>query len=373
MPCLPVDSATSCSSHIPNPSSAGSTSRVSLSRPARTAPARMPASSRPGWSSSGTQSAQADSIHPARRRSSATSAPARAAGTSPKCDSAEYRPPMSARLANTRRKPRSRPSSASGVSGSLMTAKFDGSGWRCQNHSSRLRVSAVVPDLEEATTRVCSAGSSAATRAIACGSTESSTWSSSPRAGRARLRATTSGNRLEPPIPSTTAWVRPSARACSVQRSSSATSSASSPGEVNQPSRSATSVGSSCQAVWSRFHSRVTTSRRWSSAVASATSEAMGARCASVCSAAVPIAESLVRMQSSRLSKEAAKLSSPSCWRRRPSDSRPTPASLAAAATFSAAAMSRPSVPVTSPSRSNASIVCSGIVLTVPAAARACT
>ena len=117
-PSLPVDSAISCSSQSPIEPTAGSAMIVSLSRPAATlSPSRAPSCS--GTFSAGSVSGpDRASTSAALSSSGAMSIPDSAAGTRPKYDSAENRPPMSGRFRNVCRKPRSSARAASFEPGS---------------------------------------------------------------------------------------------------------------------------------------------------------------------------------------------------------------------------------------------------------------
>ena len=71
----------------------------------------------PGLCAAGIVRSDAVCISSARSSTSWSGAPMSAAGTRPKYESAEYRPPMSSGLTNTARKPRSRASVSSDVPG----------------------------------------------------------------------------------------------------------------------------------------------------------------------------------------------------------------------------------------------------------------
>ena len=79
------------------------------------------------------------------------------------------------------------------------------------------RVSTVLPDLLHTTNSVRSKSGARATASTALGSVLSSTDNEI----FAKLDASTAGARLDPPIPHTTVWVRPSLRAASAKRTSS--------------------------------------------------------------------------------------------------------------------------------------------------------
>ena len=95
----------------------------------------------------------------------------------------------------------------------MTTANCSGRPMRAQNVSRWLRVSMVEPDFDDARNSVASSGHSWPMRATAAGSVVSSTRSSGRPPDGGKVRARTSGKRLEPPMPMTTTWVRPSAAA----------------------------------------------------------------------------------------------------------------------------------------------------------------
>ena len=104
---------------------------------------------------------------------------------------------------------------------------------------------------------------------MAAGSVRSSTCSAGAPVLVALLRATTSGKRLEPPIPASSTWSTPAASTLhrAAVDSSPADMSATTD---SQPRRSAISVGSSRQSVWSCAQVRATASRATRSARAAA-------------------------------------------------------------------------------------------------------
>ena len=158
---------------------------------------------------------------------------------------------MSGGLRKTRRKLRSRASFSSGVPGSVIATKCEPSGVRAQNCSMWEFVSSVVPDLLAITYSVSSGGSSSVTRATAAGCVVSSTTSSSAPSAAPYVRANTSGARLDPPIPHSTAVRKPSDAAFFAKASRSGTCSSIVSITVSQPSRSVISVGSGFHSVWS--------------------------------------------------------------------------------------------------------------------------
>ena len=117
-------------------------------------------------------------------------------------------------------------------------------------------------------TACVSGGSSCPTRATAAGSVVSSTCSRRPWLRVGNDRASTSGNRLEPPMPMTTHVVDALGQPARADEPRRSARPAISPATSSQPSRSAISVGSSCQSVWSRAQRRRTASRAARSASA---------------------------------------------------------------------------------------------------------
>ena len=89
MPCLPVDSAKSCSSHSPRPGSEGAITKVSLSRPERaSAASAAPSHTAPGMPCAPGSSAAVSHARDAPCRRAAVSTPISVAGTIPNGDSA---------------------------------------------------------------------------------------------------------------------------------------------------------------------------------------------------------------------------------------------------------------------------------------------
>ena len=124
-PSLPVDSAISCSTQLPKLAISSGRAIVSLSRPALAASPIIAPSVAPGLCAAGIVRSDAVCISSARSSTSWSGAPISAAGTRPKYESAEYRPPMSSGLTNTARNPRSRASVSSGVPGSVIATNCD--------------------------------------------------------------------------------------------------------------------------------------------------------------------------------------------------------------------------------------------------------
>ncbi len=81
-PCLPVDSAISCSTHSPKAAIRGLTTNVALLRPCSASVPSMTPMARPGLASLSSRHSMAASA--AERHMWATSTPASAAGTRPK-------------------------------------------------------------------------------------------------------------------------------------------------------------------------------------------------------------------------------------------------------------------------------------------------
>ena len=118
-----------------------------LSLPARQPSPSCRPSSRPGLPSTPWQ---ASAISTARERNRSISTPIRAAGTMPKGESAEKRPPIVGSPASTPRKPRSRASCSRALPGSVTAAKrLPFSPAQVQKYSRCERVSIVEPDFEE--------------------------------------------------------------------------------------------------------------------------------------------------------------------------------------------------------------------------------
>src|SRR5712691_8848166 len=135
--------------------------------------------------------------------------------------------------------------------------------------------SRVVPDLLDTMKRVLAGSSLRSTLRIWAGSVESSTCSSGKPAPRPKVIRSTSGQRLEPPIPRSRTWSKPPVRASSwarLRRSSCAISSSGSP---SQPSHEVSSVPVHSEA--SRSHRRRTlpaSCQAWISALTAASRSA---------------------------------------------------------------------------------------------------
>ena len=189
---------------------------VSLSRPRFAHTPMIAPSTSPGLSAAGTQAAQLCAIRSARSSSSCTSAPITAPGTIPKADNAEYRPPIDSRPWAMSRNPFSSASCSSFDPGSVMAMKRFGacspptaSFTRSKKYCSKILGSSVVPDLLE-TMKSVLARSISLSRAFTCaGSVESRIRSCGWPSAFPNVSDSTSGQRLEPPIPSSSACSKP--------------------------------------------------------------------------------------------------------------------------------------------------------------------
>lgn len=176
-------SAMSCSIHAGKALSAGEVRKVSLSRPERASSATAAPSTSAGFSVSATPGPQASAIAWAPASKRRISIPARAAGTSPNTESAEYRPPTSGGARKVFLKPRPAARSASGEPASVMAAKRRPGpepDWpaRCQKVLNSDRVSSVVPDLLDTRNRVRAMSMRRSTSSTALGWVLSSTINS---------------------------------------------------------------------------------------------------------------------------------------------------------------------------------------------------
>ena len=208
-------SATSCSIQLPIASSPGSARIVSLSRPSRARAATA------APIIIGLLLAATDCVDNWRIRSSvrlsitSTSSPASTAGTTPKNDRAEYRPPISAGFSKTRAYARSTPIRARLLPGSVIATKFlpgalrPAIRHRDQKYAPNACVSRVSPDLLATITPVRERLTSSATRSTATGSVLSSTTNCGDPDALGSTSPITSGARLLPPIPSNTMWDNP--------------------------------------------------------------------------------------------------------------------------------------------------------------------
>ena len=218
MPCLPVDSATSCSSHSPSPGSVSAITNVSLSRPAcasaleRRAQPHAAPRGRPRRPSSGRVPARAAAPRAARP-------PARRSATPARCRTATAR--CSARRCPGRRRTRPpeavllRASSARPEPGSVIADEAPPSATSDQKCANSDSGSIVPPDFEETTNSVAPGSIAPCTARIVAASVESSTCrrSAPVRCAPPKQRRSTSGASEEPPMPSSTTSCRPSAAA----------------------------------------------------------------------------------------------------------------------------------------------------------------
>ena len=159
----------------------------------------------PGCRAGGTSGPHAPAISDADRTSAWRSAPTSAALTSPKCERAEYRPPMSGLAGNVRRNPCPFARFSSGVPGSVTATNREPSETSDQKCSKCESVSVVVPDLLAMTNSVRSRSMARCTARIWSGWVESSATRSSPRSATPNVSRNTSGARDDPPIPQSTA------------------------------------------------------------------------------------------------------------------------------------------------------------------------
>ena len=169
-------------------------------------------SDRPGLRC-GSSTRQASAIVRAGPTSASTSMPIIAAGTRPKRESAEKRPPISGGLMNTSRNRPSMARRCSAVSGSVIAIMRE-PGSATPASLMRRRASAantfgsmVEPDLL-AITKSDDSGRAMAAR-TASGSTESNTVNRGKPEATPMTARSTSGARLEPPMPSKTMSVMP--------------------------------------------------------------------------------------------------------------------------------------------------------------------
>ena len=95
----------------------------------------------------------------------------------------------------------------------------------------------VPPDFEETRKSVCRGSCAAVTARTAAGDVLSSTVSSRNLGATPSMRRMTSGARLDPPMPRSTAWVKPSALTSATKASSAATSPRMPAGRSSQPRR----------------------------------------------------------------------------------------------------------------------------------------
>ena len=165
---------------------------------------------------------------------------------------------MSGSFSNTRRKPCSAPSFASEVPGSVTATKCEPSPcseWKYLNCDI---VSIVPPDFDETMNSVVPRSRASRTARISSGCVESSTCRRTAPSPNERRK--TSGPRLEPPMPSSTASVMPASRTSAANARRSSASADSRSAMSSQPSRSVSSgVPSGAHRVPSRSQRRRTT------------------------------------------------------------------------------------------------------------------
>ena len=141
--------------------------------------------------------------------------------------------------------------------------------------------SSVLPDLLATITSVRSRSTRLSTARTCAGSVESSTWRSRPSGWRPNVRASTSGHKLEPPMPSSSACVKPSARASPAIVASSGSRRRPAGTASSQPSHVASSAPVQSEA--SRAHRRRVPSAASQAASAAFTSATSGAGPLQVC------------------------------------------------------------------------------------------
>ncbi len=230
-------------------------------------------------------------------------------------------------------------------------------------------VSTVPPDFDETTKNVFARSSDASSARIAVASVVSSTCSRKPPSSSPKLRRMTSGPRLDPPIPSSTASVKPSALTPATNSRRSPTCSSSSPETVSQPSRSAISgTPGPPQSDSSLAHSRRATCSSSARLARSAIgpSSASGSDDSIVCGRPVRTASRIDSTPAISLSNGSTNFSIPSRSSVSVTSVMSMPASASASST---GAGSRSAEPGSSSERSaTASSVSIGIVLTVSGA-----
>ena len=207
------------------------------------------------------------------------------------------------------------------------------------------------------------------TAAIAAGSVVSSTWTLSAPFGTPNVCRNTSGARLLPPIPISTASVTPSATSWARRSSSSGTRSSIRSATWSQPSRSRIS----CSTVPFDFQSAASFSeiRRTTAACSSwarrpSTAASMAPRFASWAPTSPALScRFLFAISSSNFVIESANNLTPSTWRSYVTLSMSMPTAASSRITWSAPATFSRRLGRTSPCSLNAIMVCWGMVLTV--------
>ena len=211
-PSLPVDSASSCSSQAPRSETPGDVMRVTLSRPLVASTPRIVPRTTPGFSSIGTHEEQACTISSARSRNFATSTPMMAAGTIPKFERAEYRPPMLGTPKRMCLKPSLSATCCILEPGSVTAMNRCPASFaprtcvtRSKKYCLKMFGSSVPPDLLE-TIKSVLARSTLFSNVLTCaGSVESRTCSSGKPPTLPNVIFITSGHMVDPPIPNTMA------------------------------------------------------------------------------------------------------------------------------------------------------------------------
>ena len=195
---------------------------VTLSRPLFAATPRTIPSIAPGFSSTGTEAAQASTISSVRSKNLLTSTPMTAAGTVPKFDSAEYRPPMLGTPKKIRRKRSLSATFCMCDPGSVIAMK-----WlpafpapttcftRSKKYCLKMFGSSVLPDLLETMKRVLAISILFSKDLTCAGSVESRTCNSGKPEILPKVIFSTSGHKLDPPIPSNRTCEKPALRTSS--------------------------------------------------------------------------------------------------------------------------------------------------------------
>ena len=156
------------------------------------------------------------------------SRPMTAAGTMPKWESAEYRPPMLGRPWKMCRNLSPRATCSIFEPGSVTAMKRDPACSapttcfaRSKKYCLKILGSSVLPDLLDTRNSVLARSTFCSIALICAGSVESSTCSSGRPAIVPKVIFRTSGHRLEPPMPSSNTWEKPLLRASSATAVSS--------------------------------------------------------------------------------------------------------------------------------------------------------
>ncbi len=210
MPCLPLLSATSCSSQGPKGANRSSVMTVSLSRPLSAASPITAPSASPGLAPEGCPALQACCMAAAEVNNPTRSMPIKAAGAKPKGVNAEKRPPTVFSARKVIRKCFSFASFSRLVPGSVMATKAlpvlrpTLASSRSQKKRNMASTSIVPPDLLATIYSVLPTGAHLAAALTCPGSVESRMMNLRPfsfRGFAAKMSRMTSGARDEPPIP----------------------------------------------------------------------------------------------------------------------------------------------------------------------------